>query len=225
MSYRVITRFKITLLILSTICIFLLITACSKMFVYEDNNPTVAWEEFCGYISDGDYRGAIELTGNYIEDSSDTLDDGVEGLMLTKLAENIDMRVITEPKVNGTGAWQSVRITHIDMSLLMQKVLNGVMRETTDYEWNHGSYKTDKKIAEAVKASLSNQLSGDLSDCLVTDVVKVEFRYKDGKWKPVMNKALYNAITGNASEAAASVDSFFADYGIRKSSSAGKSAS
>lgn len=219
-----ITRFKITLLILSTICIFLLITACSKMFVHEDNNPTVAWAEFCDYLSDGDYRSAIELTGNYIEVSSSNLDDSVEGIVLTKLAENIDMRVITEPKINGTGAWQSVKITHLDMSLLMNKVLSGVMKETTDYEWNHGSYKNDKKISEAVKASLSNQLSGDLSDCLVTDVIKVEFRYKDGKWRPVMTNALYNAITGNAADASESVDSFFKEYDSRKATEIKKSA-
>lgn len=211
-----VTRFKITVLILSTICIFLLITACSKMFVHEDNNPDMVWAEFCRYISDGDYRSAIELTGNCIDVSSSNLDDSVEGLMLDTLAANIDMNVISELEINGTGAWQSVEITHLDMNLLMQKVLSGVMKETSDYEWNHGSYKTDKKIAEAVKSSLSNQLSGDLSDCLVTDVVKVEFRYRDGKWKPVMSKELYCAITGNAAEASGCVDSFFKEYDSSK---------
>ena len=219
-----VTRFKIVLLILSTICIFLLITACSKMFVHEDNNPTVAWAEFCEYLSEGDYRAAIEQTGNYIEVSSSNLDDSVEGLMLTKLAENIDMHVIMEPKINGTGAWQSVKITHLDMSLLMNKVLSGVMKETADYEWNHGSYKNDKKISDAVKASLSNQVSGDLSDCLVTEVLKVEFRYKDGKWMPVMSNALYYAITGNAAEASETVDSFFEEYKANKAYNTQKSA-
>lgn len=211
-----ITRFKITLLILSTICIFLLITACSKMFVHEDNNPTVAWEQFCEYLSQGDYRAAIEMTGNSIEVTSDDFDDSVEGLMLTTITESIDTDVIMEPRINGTGAWQSVKITHIDMDLLMQKVLSGVMKETRDYEWNHGSYKNDKKISEAVRTSLSNQLNGDLSDCLVTDVIKVEFRYKDGKWRPVMSKALYSAITGNAAEASGSVDRFFKVYEAQK---------
>ena len=128
-----ITRFKITLLILSTICIFLLITACSKMFVHEDNNPTVAWEQFCEYLSQGDYRAAIEMTGNSIEVTSDDFDDSVEGLMLTTITESIDTDVIMEPRINGTGAWQSVKITHIDMDLLMQKVLSGV--KTRNVYW------------------------------------------------------------------------------------------
>ena len=210
-------RIQIAILIFATVCCFALITSCSQIFVSDDNNPTVAWEEFCGYISDGDYRAAIEMTGNSIEVSGSDLDDSVEGLMLTKLAESIDTHVVVEPRINGIGAWQSVSITHLDVSLLMKKALDGVMKETEDYEWNHGSYKSDAKIDEAVKTALNHQLSGDLADCMVTDIIKVEFRYKDGRWIPVMTKALYNAITGNAADASGSVDEFFEEYKAQKS--------
>lgn len=190
------------------------------MFVHEDNNPTIVWEQFCEYLAEGDYRSAIELTGNRLEETSDDFDDSIEGLMITKISESFDANVIMEPKINGTGAWQSVKITHIDMNLLMQKLLAGIMKETTDYEWNHGSYKNNKKISEAVRTSLSNQLNDDLSDCLVTDVIKVEFRYKDGKWILVMSKALYNAITGNATESSESVDRFFEEYSAQNKAKA-----
>ena len=77
----------------------------------------------------------------------------------------------------------------------------------------------DETTAEeraAVPYETCDQLNGDLSDCLVTDVIKVEFRYKDGKWRPVMSKALYSAITGNAAEASGSVDRFFKVYEAQK---------
>lgn len=203
---------KLILMAVSVLCSFAVITACSRMYVSADNSPAAAWHEFCGYVSDGDFKAAVEMTGNSIDTAPDDLDGSLEGLILTRLSEYFRADVISQPRINGTGAWQSVRIHHLDMSFVMKKALAGVMKETGDYEWNHGSYKTDGEISDAVKESLHNQLSGDLNDCLVTDVIKVEFRYKDGKWRPVMSDALYNALTGNTSGAYEGVEQFFEEY-------------
>lgn len=203
-------------LLLSAVC--LLLTACARTNIRADDNPTVAWEEFCGCLSDGDYRAAIELTGNRLEVGKDDTDDSVEGLMLTTVAESLRAAVIMEPKINGSSAWQSVRLHHLDLALVMQKALDGIMRETADEEWRHGSYRDDEAIDNAVKDSLCRQLDGDLSDCMVTDVIKVEFRYRDGRWRPVMSSALYSAITGNAAGASGCAERFFREYDARKTS-------
>ena len=203
-------------LLLSAVC--LLLTACARTNIRADDNPTVAWEEFCGYLSDGDYRAAIELTGNRLEVGKDDTDDCVKGLMLTTVAESLRAAVIMEPKINGSSAWQSVRLHHLDLALVMQKALDGIMRETADEEWHHGSYRDDEAIDNAVKDSLCRQLDGDLSDCMVTDVIKVEFRYSDGRWRPVMSSALYSAITGNAAGASGCAERFFREYDARKTS-------
>ena len=203
-------------LLLSAVC--LLLTACARTNIRADDTPTVAWKEFCGYLSDGDYRAAIELTGNRLEVGKDDTDDSVEGLMLTTVAESLRAAVIMEPKINGSSAWQSVRLHHLDLALVMQKALDGIMRETADEEWHHGSYRGDEAIDNAVKDSLCRQLDGDLSDCMVTDVIKVEFRYSDGRWRPVMSSALYSAITGNAAGASGCAERFFREYDARKTS-------
>lgn len=203
-------------LLLSAVC--LLLTACARTNIRADDNPTVAWEEFCGYLSDGDYRAAIELTDNRLEVGKDDTDDSVEGLMLTTVAESLRAAVIMEPKINGSSAWQSVRLHHLDLALVMQKAIDGIMRETADEEWRHGSYRDDEAIDNAVKDSLCRQLDGDLSDCMVTDVIKVEFRYSDGRWRPVMSSALYSAITGNAAGASGCAERFFREYDARKTS-------
>ena len=203
-------------LLLSAVC--LLLTACARTNIRADDNPTVAWEEFCGCLSDGDYRAAIELTGDRLEVGKDDTDDCVEGLMLTTVAESLRAAVIMEPKINGSSAWQSVRLHHLDLALVMQKAIDGIMRETADEEWRHGSYRDDEAIDNAVKDSLCRQLDGDLSDCMVTDVIKVEFRYSDGRWRPVMSSALYSAITGNAAGASGCAERFFREYDARKTS-------
>ena len=203
-------------LLLSAVC--LLLTACARTNIRADDNPTVAWEEFCGCLSDGDYRAAIELTGDRLEVGKDDTDDCVEGLMLTTVAESLRAAVIMEPKINGSSAWQSVRLHHLDLALVMQKAIDGIMRETADEEWRHGAYRDDEAIDNAVKDSLCRQLDGDLSDCMVTDVIKVEFRYSDGRWRPVMSSALYSAITGNAAGASGCAERFFREYDARKTS-------
>ena len=209
-------EFKLVLTALGVMCSILLLTACSRMYVSEDNNPDVAWKEFCGYISDGDLRAAVEMTGNTIDVSRSDIDGSVEGLMLNRLHEYFRAEAVAEPMVNGVRAWQSVKIERLDVALVMKKALAGVMSETWDYEWKHGSYKSDGDIAAAVKDSMRNQLLGDLNDCTVSDVIKVEFRYKNGRWAPVMTDSLYRTITGDAAGASDCVAEFFKEYDDHK---------
>ncbi len=187
------------------------VTSCSARLT-DDNNPTVAWQEFCGYISDGDLRSAVEMTGNTLSVSSADLDDEIEGQLQSLILKSVSVRSLSDAEVSGFSAHQKVEITHLDMRLLTQKALAGIMRETKDYEWKNGSYKTDEEIAEAVKNSLISQLKGDFEDCMVTEEITVEFRYKDDKWIPVMSDELYNALTGYASEVSDFVDGFFEKY-------------
>ncbi len=203
---------KYTLLAASVICAAVLLSSCRTIYVSENNNPSVALREFCGYISDGDYKAAFELTGCKADISPSDMEKSLEGALLARISQSISITPLSEPEVNGTSAWQSVEISHIDMRLAIKKLLAGVMEETSSYEWKHGSYKTDEDIAEAVYESLRSQLGGDLSDCTITERVKLRYRCKKGKWAPVMTKELYNALTGYASEAAENIDSFFTEY-------------
>jgi hypothetical protein len=200
-----------------TVCAAALLASCNLMYVTDENNPSVAFETFSGYISDGDYRAAFELTGNTVDISSSDLGDSSEEIMLSKIIRSVSMKPLSEPEIKGTSAWQPVSITHLDLRLAVKKLLSGVMDETSAYEWNHGSYKTEEEISQAVYASLCSQLDGDLSDCMITDRVRLQFRYKNGKWTPVMTKPLYNALTGYASETAESIDEFFAEYSAKQS--------
>ena len=218
---RTIHSMKKSLIILSltAISIFALVTAasCSDMYVKEDNSPTTAWQEFCRYISDGDLKSAIEMTGNTMDVSSSDFENEVEGRMVALLYENISIRTVSDVDVKGVKAWQTVEISNIDLRLMIKKALAGIMEETSAYEWEHGSYKTDEQVVEAVNQSLLTQMNNGFDDCITTEKIRVEFRYKDGKWTPVMTEGLYNALTGYASETSECVDSFFKDYASKKS--------
>ena len=192
------------------------VTSCSEMYVSDDNNPALAWKEFCGYLSDSDYKSAFEMTGNTIDVSPSDYDNEIDGVMLKTVAQSIKVHNSYELKVNGISASQSFDISHIDMKLLMEKVLAGIMEETSEYEWKHGSYKTDEEISNAVQESLASQLNGDFHDCVITEKINVKFRYKNGKWIPVMDESLYRAITGNVSDGADIVDRFFKEYQSEK---------
>ena len=203
---------KYIILTASAICIAALFASCERIYVSEDNNPSAALREFCGYISDGDYPAAFELTGSAADVSASDLGSSIEGAFLSRLARSITVTPLSEPVVKGTSAWQSVRIVHVDMRLAIRKMLSGIMDETSAYEWKHGSYKTDEDISRAVYESLCSQLDGDLSDCMITERVRIQFRFRNGRWTPVMTKPLYDALTGYASEAADSIDDFFDGY-------------
>lgn len=195
------------------------ITSCSQIYVSEENSPALAWQEFCACLSDSDYKSAFEMTGNTIDVSSSDFDQEIDGIMLSTIAKSFKVCNSYKLKVNGVHASQSFGVTHIDMKLLLNKVLSGIMEETCEYEWKHGSYKTEEDISNAVRESLLTQMNGDFEDCVVFEKINVEFRYKDGKWMPVMNDSLYRAITGNVSDATGIVDSFFEEYQSKKDKS------
>lgn len=195
------------------------ITSCSQIYVSEENSPALAWQEFCACLSDSDYKSAFEMTGNTIDVSSSDFDQEIDGIMLSTIAKSFKVCNSYKLKVNGVHASQSFGVTHIDMKLLLNKVLSGIMEETSEYEWKHGSYKTEEDISNAVRESLLTQMNGDFEDCVVFEKINVEFRYKDGKWMPVMNDSLYRAITGNVSDATGIVDSFFEEYQSKKDKS------
>ena len=203
---------KYSALIAAAACITLLFASCKRMYITEDNNPTVALNTFCGFVSDGDYKAAFEFTGSAVDISPSDLKNSMEGVILSKIIQSVSITPLSEPEVSGRSAWQSVEMTHLDLRLAVRKMLAGVMEETSAYEWKHGSYKTRQEVADAVYESFRAQLDGDLSDCTVTETIKITYRYKNGVWTPVMTEPLYQALTGYASEAAESVDEFFAGY-------------
>lgn len=208
---------KYSILAALTICAAALLASCENMYVTDDNNPSAALEAFCGYISDGDYQATFELTGSTVDISASDLGNSTEAAILRKIIQSVSIKPMSEPAVKGTSAWQSVSITHLDLRLAIKKMLSGVMDETSAYEWKHGSYKTDQEVSAAVYESLCSQLDGDLSDCMITERVKMQFRYKNGRWTPVMTKPLYSALTGYASESADSIDDFFTGYNAKQS--------
>ena len=215
------TEMKLTIkkiiLALMAVSVAAVVTSCSEMFVSDQNSPTVALHEFFGYVSDGDYVSAFEMTGNTIDVSSSDLGGSAEELILARISQSIRIKEITEVKFSGVRASQTILVTHIDMRQMIRKILNGIMDETAEYEWKHGSYKSDEEIAAAVKESLMSQLNGDFSNCVIVEKVKIQYRYKDGRWSPVMNEDLYNAITGHASETSGIVEDFFKEYNAKKS--------
>lgn len=217
------TRIKIALLIAVTACFLGVIIGFSTMFVSSENNPVIAYEQFCGYISDGDFRAVIEMTGNTVDTVSGSDNEAVDELVMSKLLQKIKIEALSEPKTNAIIAKQPVRISYVDMGMLMKKLFSGVLAETSEYEWNHGSYENDDQIAEAIKNSLTNQLNGEFDDCIVTDTITIEYHYKDGKWFPLMSKELYRALTGNADKCIDSIEELIKEYENKKSSDSEKS--
>ena len=203
---------KCLLLSVSALLITGILASCKSMFVTGDNNPSVALREFCGYISDGDYKAAFDFARCSTDVSPSDPADTVEEALFTRTMESVSIRPASEPEVKGVSAWQTVEITHLDLRLAVRKLLSGVMEETGAYEWEHGSYRTDEEILQAVSESLIRQLDGELDDCMITETVRLKYRYRDGRWSPVMTKELYNALTGYASEAEGIADEFYNDY-------------
>ena len=109
-------------------------------------------------------------------------------------------------------AWQQVDITTLDMRKIAEKSTFAMLEQMEDQVWQHGSYKTDEALAAGVREALLEQLSEDCTDCLTTQRVKVEFHYQDDQWRPVMNTALYEAISGYAAYADQSVEAALKAY-------------
>ena len=163
------------------------------------------------------------MTGNTVDTVSGSDNEAVDELVMSKLLQKIKIEALSEPKTNAIIAKQPVRISYVDMGMLMKKLFSGVLAETSEYEWNHGSYENDDQIAEAIKNSLTNQLNGEFDDCIVTDTITIEYHYKDGKWFPLMSKELYRALTGNADKCIDSVEELIKEYENKKSSDSEKS--
>lgn len=195
-----------------------LVSACTDVTLTDDNNPSAALRQFCACISDGDYGAAFALTGNTVDVSASDLDNSLEGLMLGTMIRSIRIEEITDVTVNVVTARQKLSVTHLDMRLVVKDVLAEVMEETREYEWKHGSYKTDEEIAAAVEEILRARLEGDMSACVTTEWIQMEYRFANGRWHPVMSGELYDALTGHAAEATGSVTEFFEAYRSARSS-------
>ena len=193
-----------------------LITACTDKLVTEENNPKRAWETFFGYVSDGDFVSAFDMTGSRLKVSSTDLDGELERCFLGKLSETCSYRFVSDTDAKGVKAWQQVEITTLDMRKLAVKVIPAVLQQTEAQIWEHGSYKTDEALMQGLNAALLDQLSEDCSDCLTMQRVKVEFHYKDGQWRPIMDAALYDAISGYAAHADQSVENAVKEYAAQR---------
>ena len=92
------TRIKIALLIAVTACFLGVIIGFSTMFVSSENNPVIAYEQFCGYISDGDFRAVIEMTGNTVDTVSGSDNEAVDELVMSKLLQKIKIIAFLQEK-------------------------------------------------------------------------------------------------------------------------------
>lgn len=187
-----------TLCIAALSVILVLLTSCTAMLVSDDNNPRLAWEQFSEYISSGDFSAAFDMTENSnISPLSDS-DSEYINLLLDGISKSYKYEFVSDTDVFGVTAWQTVSITALDMRILAENAVVGSVEEAKAYAYKNGSYKDDAEITAAVNKKITELLVSS-SDCLSTTVVRVEFSYSDGKWKPVMSDTLYNVLSGYAS--------------------------
>ncbi len=178
--------------------ILVLLTSCTALLVSDVNNPRLAWEQFSEYISDGDFSAAFEMTENSnISPLSDS-DSEYINLLLDGMSKSYKYEFVSDTDVFGVTAWQTVAITALDMRILAENAVVGSVEEAKAYAYKNGSYKDDAEITAAVNKKITELLVSS-SDCLSTTVVRVEFSYSDGKWKPVMSDTLYDVLSGYAS--------------------------
>lgn len=189
-----------------------LITACTEKLATDANNPRLAWEEFFGYVSEGDFDSAFDMTGSRIQVSSADLDGKWERSFLGKLAETCSYRFVSGTDVKGVRALQQVEITTLDMRKLVSRSVPVLLEQTEDQIWQHGSYQSDEALTQELRKAMLEQLSQDCTDCLTTQRVKVEFHYRNDRWQPIMNETLYDAISGYAMHADESIETSINAY-------------
>ena len=192
------------------------VTSCVRNYATEGNHPADTLAQFLEYVSDGDLSSVMKMTGTETDVSSS--DSGrVEKRLLEVITQNTSVTGYQELRIEGKRAWTTLGILHPDAALIMRQAVPGVIEETKEYEWKHGSYKTDEEISQAIEESLLRQLEGNLINTMITDRIRVEFRFtEDKKWVLVMSDELFNALTGNLSQAGESIDGYFEEYKARK---------
>lgn len=186
----------IKLLCVAALCaVFALLTSCTAMLVSDDNNPKLAWEEFSEYVSEGDFPAAFDMTKNGSISSQSEVDSEYTELLLKAVADSYEYEFVSDTDVFGVTAWQTIKITALDMRELAEKAVKEAVKEAKDYAYKNGSYETDEEIKAAVNSKMTELLTSP-GNCLTTTVIRVEFSYSDGKWMPVMSDTLYDAISG-----------------------------
>ncbi len=200
------------------VCLFLgmaalaWLTACTGKLVTEEANPKQAWHTFFSYVSEGDFDAAFDMTGSRLKVSSSDFDGEWERLFLGRLAETCSYRFVSDTDAKGVRAWQQVDVTTLDMRKLVSRSVPVVLDRMEGQIWQHGSYKTDEALRQGLREVFVEQLSEDCSDCLTTQRVRVEFHYRDGQWQPLMNAALYDAVSGYAAYADEAAEASVKEY-------------
>lgn len=177
--------------------VLMLLTACTSLLVNNECNPRLSWQKFFGYISDGDYSAAFEMTGNSFSDEVTSNSDlELDNVFMQKLSECFDYEFVSDTDVMGVTAWQTVKITNLDMRKLAEKAVNLAVEDAKTYAYKNGSYKTDEEILAAVRNNLIELLPNVDEDCLTTVSLRVKFCYRKGDWSPVIDDELYDIISG-----------------------------
>jgi len=206
-------RLFILILLAAVVCVAAVAVINSRSYVTDDNNPELVLQQFVDFVSSGDIESAIEMTG-----ATTDLSDAVSGSDFSGSAEakiiqsvflNIKIQECSSINVDGKKAWVDIILVHPDAGLIIKKALEGVMQETHDYEWKNGSYKNEEQISQAVRESLSGHIGDELKKTMITEKIRVQFRFHSGKWEMLMTDELYDALTGGISKATESVDEFF----------------
>ena len=219
MLWLVNKRLLLVLLALTGVCAAVAVFFSQKNYATEYNNPDLVLDQFLAYVSEGDIPSAIEMTGARTDLSSDfsgkagsdSMSDlsGVEERLLWHTFHHVSVRHRSGMKVSGRDAWAELTLVYPDTRLVMRNAVEGALQETADDEWKHGSYANDEEILAAVKDALPRHLGDNAEKTMITEKVRVGFRFRDGQWRLRMSDDLYRALTGNLSGAAESADEIF----------------
>lgn len=190
----------------------MLLTACTSLLVNNECNPCLSWQKFFGYISDGDYSAAFEMTGNSFSDNLTSESDlELNNMFVKKLSECCDYEFVSDTDVMGVTAWQTIKITALDMRKLAKKALNLAVEDAKSYAYKNGSYKTDEEIFAAVRNNLIQLLPNVDEDCLTTVQLRVKFCYRNGDWAPVIDEELYDVISGYSKHVDETISEYLED--------------
>lgn len=201
-----------TLLLLIGAAAAVLATGCSDRLATDTDNPRLAWEAFMRYYSDGQYVSAFDLAGCRLKVSGSDFDDGVNGQYLRRLSETARFRFVSDSDVRGVKATQRIELTTLDMRKLVRNAAEPMLTELDGKIQKNGSFRTDEALEEALREHMAALLSDDCEDSLTTEEIRVSFRYQDGAWHPVMDKALYRALTGYCADSRKTVDEVLGEF-------------
>lgn len=177
-----------------------MLTSCTSLLISDSSNPCLAWKEFSQYISEGNFTAAFDMTQNASVSMPSENDSEYSELLMKAVADSYTYEFVSDTDAFGITAWQTVAITALDMRRLAENAVSGAIEDAKAYAYKNGSYETDEEIAAAVNVKMTELLTSP-SDCLSTTVIRVEFSYSDGEWKPVMSDKLYEIISGYSSQA------------------------